>query len=575
MGRNRMGFDRPVDKVVETDLLVIGGGMGGCPVSAKAREHGLTVTMMEKAKPERSGSGSVGLDHHGGPFPREGLTVLDLVERDVKMFERVGMPLPDVNIRHQVIANAFWAMEEMEKLGASMMWDDGKPNFVPSAYGGPRVGLRVHWRNVKPKLAAASRKRGVDILERTVAIDLLTNGDRVVGATGVNIRTGQFIVVKARATVIGTGSFNRNYEPETPQTWIHKHRYNFCPASICGDGLAIAFRAGAELVNMDQVAGMPTFRHRDDLSEPFGNFVQNDGVPMKCFTWNGKEISFPNYARYYDLEKKGLTPIYFSLEHLSDDYMKRVDVCTTEERFISLKLAEDRGFDRLTHRYESMPPHPMGLQHRISGIRSDEFSKTSLKGLYVIGDSMAGDGGGSGASTTGLLLGDTIHNDISEADEPVIDPDQVEAQKQIVLVPLSRKEGTMPLELESAVRYACGYYGGVLHAEGKLREGIKRLGTLKREFLPKLMAKNPHYLIGYLEVRNIIELSILEMQAIMERKETRGNFIRTDYPNRDPAMDGKIICQSLLDGRPVIEIKDQIGLKPEYKEAREKYGSED
>jgi succinate dehydrogenase/fumarate reductase flavoprotein subunit len=133
----------------------------------------------------------------------------------------------------------------------------------------------------------------------------------------------------------------------------------------------------------------------------------------------------------------------------------------------------------------------------------------------------------------------------------------------------------MPLELESAVRYACGYYGGVLHAEGKLREGIKRLGSLKREFLPKLMAKNPHYLIGYLEVRNIIELSILEMQAIMERKETRGNFIRTDYPNRDPAMDGKIICQSLLDGRPVIEIKDQIGLKPEYKEAREKYGSED
>ena len=95
-----MGFDRPVDKVVETDLLVIGGGMGGCPVSAKAKEHGLTVTMMEKAKPERSGSGGVGLDHHGGPFPREGLTVLDLVERDVKMFERIGMPLPDVNIRY-------------------------------------------------------------------------------------------------------------------------------------------------------------------------------------------------------------------------------------------------------------------------------------------------------------------------------------------------------------------------------------------------------------------------------------------------------------------------------------------
>jgi len=563
-GRDLMSLEHMAGKGIETDVLIIGGGMGGCPLSAKAREHGLTVTLMEKAKPERSGSAGVGLDHHGGPFPREGLTVHDLIEKEMGMFGRIGMPVPDVNIRYKVISSSFWAMEEMEKLGASMKWDDGKPNFVPSAYGGPRTGLRVHWRNVKPKLAAASRKSGANILERTVAIDLLTNGDTIVGATGVNIRSGEFVVVKARATVIATGSFNRNYEPETPQTWKHKFRYNFCPASICGDGLAIAYRAGAELVNMDQVAGLPTFRHRDDLSEPFGNFVQNDGVPMKCFTWKGKEISNPNYARYYELENKGMTPIYVSLAHLSDDYMKRVDICTTEERFISLKLAEDRGFDRSEHLFELMTPHPLGLQHRISGVRSDEFSRTSLKGLFVVGDSMAGDGGGSGSSTTGLLLGDSIHTYISGADEPVIDEGQVEKQMQIISTPLARREGTLPLELECAVRYACGRYAGIRHSEGNLREGLRRLNTLKR-FLPKLMAKNPHYLIGLLEVRNILSLSELEMQAILERKETRGNFISLDYPEKDPEMDGKIICQRLVDGEPVLEIKDQVKLKEEYR----------
>jgi len=558
-----MDLKNMADKVIETDVLIIGGGMGGCPLSVKAREHGLTVTMMEKAKPERSGSAGVGLDHHGGPFPREGLTVHDLIEREIKLSERSGMPLPDVNIRYRVISNGFWAMEEMEKLGASMKWDDGKPSFVPGSGGGPRVGLRVHWRNVKPQLAAATRKSKVNVLERTAAIDLLTNGNTVVGATGINIRSGEFIVVKARATVIATGSFNRNYEPETPQTWKHKFRYNFCPASICGDGLAIAYRAGAELVSMDQIAGRPAFRHRDDLSEPFGNFVQNDGVPAKCFTWNGDEISSPNYARYYELERKGLTPLYFSLEHLSDDYMKRVDVCTTEERFISLKLAEDRGFDRKSHRYELMSPMPLGLQHRISGVRSDEFSRTSINGLFVVGDSMAGDGGGSGASTTGLLLGDSIHNYISGADEPVIDESQLEKQKQVISAPLARRKGTMALELECAVRYACGRYAGILHSEGNLREGLRRLSTLKR-FLPELVAKNPHYLLGCLEVRNILSLSELEMQAVLARKETRGNFISLDYPDKDPAMDGKIICQKLVDGKSDLEIKDQVGLKDEY-----------
>ena len=122
----------------------------------------------------------------------------------------------------------------------------------------------------------------------------------------------------------------------------------------------------------------------------------------------------------------------------------------------------------------------------------------------------------------------------------------------------------MALELECAVRYACGRYAGILHSEGNLREGLRRLGTLKR-FLAELVAKNPHYLLGCLEVRNVLSLSELEMQAVLARKETRGNFISLDYPDKDPAMDGKIICQKLVDGKSRLEIKDQIGLKDEYR----------
>jgi succinate dehydrogenase/fumarate reductase flavoprotein subunit len=78
------------------------------------------------------------------------------------------------------------------------------------------------------------------------------------------------------------------------------------------------------------------------------------------------------------------------------------------------------------------------------------------------------------------------------------------------------------------------------------------------------MAKNSHYLMGCLEARNIIDMAEVDFQAILERKETRGVFVRLDYPEKDPAMDGKLVCQRLEDEKPITEIRDRIELKPEY-----------
>ena len=83
-------------------------------------------------------------------------------------------------------------------------------------------------------------------------------------------------------------------------------------------------------------------------------------------------------------------------------------------------------------------------------------------------------------------------------------------------------------------------------------------------FLPQLMAKNPHYLMRCLEARNILDMSEVTLRGMLERKETRGNFIRLDYPETNPAMDGKLICQRLESGKAIIELVEQIGLKPEY-----------
>ena len=566
-----MALERIADRVVETDVLIIGGGIAGCPAATKAAEHGLRVTLVEKAKTDRSGSAGQGIDHYG-IFPREGVTPLELVRiYELSQNATNGDGLwGNPNIMYQYYDNAFWGLEELEKLGVTMRWDDGEFYWMP--HRGPgmdpgianKLGLRVHWQNVKPQMAKAMRKKGVNVLERTMVIDLLTNNGRVAGATAINTRTGEFIVIKTKAAVIATGIFARCYDPETPLFWKYKFRYHWCPASVSGDGWALAYRAGAELANME-ITGWG-FRIRDDLNISFGNFPINDGIPSKQFNWRDEEITYQSWrsARgYAELEQRGEAPIYYGLQHLPDDFHKRIEVAFVDERLVSFKIAEDRGFNPRTHRFEIMANKPYNFV-TVAGINVDENFKCLLPGLYSIGDCTAGLHSCGEAVVSGFLVGDSLQGFISEAGEPEIDEAQVESQKQVVLAPLNVKDGTEPMELEIAIRYICERYVSQFKSEGKLREGLRRLGSLRRVFLPKLMAKNPHYLMRALEVRNIMDLAELHIQAALERKETRGAHIRLDYPKKDPARENMLTYQRLENGHPVLEIRKAPELKPEY-----------
>jgi len=566
-----MAVEPIADHVITTDVLVVGGGIAGCCAAAKAAEHGLDVTIVEKSKLERSGNAGMGINYYTvGAMPDEGLTPLEMVKRWTEgpmMGATLGKGrFTDPNLMYRRWKRGLWAVNELEKLGISMRWFDGKYRFVadPFRLGQVRVTLSVLWQNVKPLMAAAVKKRGVNILERTMVIDLLTNKGRVVGATAVNTRLGGFIIIKAKATVIATGIFARCYEGDQPLFGKYKFRYHWNPVTISGDGYAAAYRSGAELANLD-ITGHG-FRNQDELTMGYGLLVLNDGVPGKLLNWKGEEISSlaqQSASTYAEMEEKGLTPFYESIEHLPDDFHKRMEIYLKDMRLVSLKLAEERGFNPKTHRYQIMlnKPHQFGL---VTGINIDEDYRGSLAGLYAVGDCAAGCHGCYMAVPSGLLVGDSIHSYVNGAGEPVIDEGQVENQKRAALAPLSVKDGTEPMELECAIRYICERYVGQFKSEGKLREGLRRLGSLRRVFLPRLMAKNPHYLMRCLEVRNIMDLVEVHIQAVLERKETRGNHIRLDYPDTDPARDNMITIQRLESGKPVLEIREVPDLKPEY-----------
>lgn len=568
-----MASPKIADKVVETDVLVMGAGLGGCPAAAKAAEHGLNVTLVEKSKPERSGACAMGRDELQ-PFTREGVTALDIVKSQLR--QRRSGSLRDPNVLYKIIDNSLWALEELERLGITMKWGDGTYHwtaFGSGTFGSgteAKLSLSVPWLNVKPEMAAAVRKRGVNVVERTMIVDLLTNNGKVVGATAVNTRTGEFIVIKAKAVVIAAGKFVRHYNPTTPASWKYKMHYEYFPGS--GDGYAVAYRAGVDLTCMELMRGGNS---PDELLLRGCHFGEEGLVSPKIFASTGEEIPNPRQIssmgplEYIESERKGLAPFYRSLEDVPEDFHKRIEVAVVHERLLQFKLSEDRGFNPRIHPYEIGYPHHHTAHDHATGIKVDEDLKGSFKGVYAIGDCDSSIGNGCvGAITSGFLVGDNVDRYVSEAGEAEVDEAQVQSQKQAVLAPLKVKDGVEPMELECTIRYICEEYASILKSQGRLREGLRRLGSLKRVFLPKLMAINPHYLMRCLEVRNIMDLAEVYLRACLERKETRGDYIRLDYPETNPSLGNKRICQRIENGKAVLEIKEVPALKPEY--AKEK-----
>jgi succinate dehydrogenase/fumarate reductase flavoprotein subunit len=344
--------------------------------------------------------------------------------------------------------------------------------------------------------------------------------------------------------------------------------FNRCPASASGDGQAIAYRAGATLTHIETLS--PAVIREESLMQP-GQFFMNDGIAAKVFTWTGEELPYPEGPlEYLELARKGLAPLYYSLENLPDDFQKRIEIHMADETLLRLKLGEERGFNPRTHRYQMSGNR--GIYGTSGGIVINEDFKTSLKGVYAAGESADTFGyGAGGCAPMGLIIGENIRHYVNEAEEPIIDELQMERQKQTALAPLSVKDGVEPMELECAIRSICEEYSGILRSEGLLREGLRRLRSLRRVFLPKLMASNPHYLMRCLEVRNIMDMAELHFQASLARKETRGGngieyhqYIRLDYPEKDPLLDNKRICQTMKDGEGIIEIQEVPELKPDY-----------
>ena len=578
-------LERIVDKVLDTDFLIVGGGLAGCmaAIQAKRKNKGMRVTLMEKSSLEISGS-AIGLkDFH---IEREGMIEHPLPETlDIEQAKKAlfGVDrfkgMVSAKMMATELVNWLKPLAIMEDIGIQVREDDGFMKGIQTyrqgtvwgklAYdetGKPYSPDMVLYRgsDLKAKLSAAVYKEGVDVVTRTMITDVITKDGAAVGATGFNMRTGEFILIRAKTTVITTGRVTRLYPyPYTP--YPNNLFYTVGYSGNHGGGVVAALNAGAKVHNMEYI-WMYSVSRGSNISSGSGGtgwffpIMNSKGellekkYPERNMRTHGGNIPPINFqyapnCQNPEIEKELLTS---DKSNATDDEVSAMYYCSATEKPRSLKFHMLAGGPKNERPIEAIA---LCAGLTINGImRVNEHAETSIDNLFTAGD-CGGHTAGCRALTWGWIVADHVADRIKDMELPAFDSEQlrqVEASKVKTFAPMNRnvENPVNPLELEDYVRNINQQFVGVHKIEPKLKYAADKMRWLKEAAVPAITAGNPHELMRALEVQDIIELSEMHAQASLIRDESRMPPIhnRDDYPEQDPKWDNTTISAQKIDG---------------------------
>ena len=255
----KVDYDKTTE--VKTDVLIVGGGIAGTFAAIAAAKKGLKVAIIDKADIVRSGCSGSGVDHWISRSPDSPETPEEYSET---LRAGVGRGKYAVMSAYYIQAmEAYDALMELEKIGLPIRdyndefkgapFRDDKTKLLYAYDYDRKITIRLRGgAQMKPLLKAECERLGVQLFQFVITTSLLNEGgkpgNRIVGATGVNARTGEFYVFNAKAVIISVG--------ESPALWVFNTELNgsashFFDPNETGEGQAIGLRAGAKFTNME------------------------------------------------------------------------------------------------------------------------------------------------------------------------------------------------------------------------------------------------------------------------------------------------------------------------------------
>lgn len=522
-------------EVISTDVLIVGGGVGGLATAIKVKEENpkTDVLIVEKQTTGWAGKATKigGILAFLGPNDNAD-KFLDFQVRTS------GFYLNDQELLSKYVQSSYKAIEQFAEWGAKLARTPDGKLVVNRAFWAPEWSTTFIDVDMMLPMRARAHKMGTKILNKIHVVELVKQDNRVIGAVGFDIVSGRFHIFKAKAIVLANGSCGYKVR----RFWV----------AGTGDGIAAAYRAGAEMRNAEygNLYGHTVFQETDSgmVGSAFLVNALGENLPKIYLPDTGPAGVFLPVKLAIGLEKEvaeGRGPIYFEPPASSPPHGMQTGLP---------KLSKWQQRMEAKERKYGLSPgvkHEIGvpLHGETSCIKVDHEMKTSLEGLWAIGDtSYAGSAlAGAVASPPGVTPGSGIMYAVisaglaapsaaryaTEATSSKINYTEVRALKEKIFAPTQNRKVFSPgdaisflQDLTAPMKY------NLRRSRERLKEALAKLDGLK-EMLPALQAKDLHYLSKCHEVRSMMLCAELTFRAALMRSESRGFHFREDFPERD------------------------------------------
>ena len=522
------------------DFLVIGAGIAGLSFALRAAKHGSVIVVTKGDAFEsntawaQGGIASVLPEEFRDPGDSEELHVADTLDAGAGLCKEAAV--------RTIIGEGATAIEDLVDYGVSFDKEDG--HFQLGKEGGHSHRRILHARDTTGKEVAralietARRTPNLTLLEHHFVIDLITTAklgaavdDRVIGAYVLETKTNEVKVFRSDRVILAAGGCGKVY------------LYTTNPDSATGDGVALGWRAGASIANMEFIQFHPTCFYNPGATGPEArSFLVSEAVRGEGgILINAKGEDFTKkidprgslaprdiVARAIDREIKrtGANCVYLDVTHKPKGFMK--------ERFPYIyQTLLKFGLDCETQPIPVVP----AAHYQCGGVLTDVNGKTTIRGLFAVGEvGCTGLHGANRLASNSLLEGNVIARRALDEMMKLYPPGKF-APPAPEIPAWEHGDTAEPDELVviyhnwDEIRRLMWDYVSIVRTDNRLRRATARLRNLKKEVREFYWGHRVN--ADILELRNLVAVAGLIVECATRRKESRGLHYTLDHPHTE------------------------------------------
>ena len=522
-------------KTISTDVLIIGSGGAGSRAAIEVDDAGLKATIVSKGLSFRSGCTGMAEGGYNAVF--KAVDKDDSIDAHIFDTLKGGSYLNDKKLVEILVNESPKRLIDLENYGALFDRQEsgeidqrpfGGQSFRRTCYQGDRTGAEL-MNALKEEII----KRDIECIEEVMITSLVTDDDEVIGATGLNLKDSSLIYFKAKSTILASGGAGQLY-PVTSNTFQKN-----------GDGYAISYRAGADLVDMEQVQFHPTgmvspkskrgVLVTEAVRAEGGILLNSEGerfmsryAPEKMELATRDVVARSIYQEIIEGRGTENGGVYLDISHLDDDYIDE----TLETMVLQF---ENIGMDIKSGPIEVAPT----AHHFMGGLKINTDASTSLKNLFGAGEVCGGVHGanrlGGNALADTQVFGKIAGESASKAcknTELKTNDEQVN-QEASRIDSLIKKGSIKPKEFKDNIKNLMWENVAIVRDEKTLNDALKQLLEMQKDLDNLDVGDNTQYntdLVTALEVINMVEICILIVKSAILRRESRGAHFRSDFP---------------------------------------------